>query len=211
MPNKKCNICNKECAKYLYGFPNYSAIQKELDEGKIVLGGCCIYIPSPDWHCIECSSDYYSGGYGEWLKSTFLEKIEFEEEDEYYPFENKSFSQFPESIKSFIQEADNTSIKDLNFAFKLEIGGFTAYERFEYIFFKNTLIKYVTKAPMPRFIETVPEGIYILNKSQIKKIREFFKNSTWEKRYDNNEILDGTEWKLEAKINNSFFESYGHM
>ena len=115
MPKKKCNICNKECAKYLYGFPNYSAIQKELDEGKIVLGGCCIYIPSPDWHCTTCSLDYYSGGYGEWLKSTFLEKIEFEEEDEYSPFENKSFSQLPESIKSFIQQANNTSIKDLNF------------------------------------------------------------------------------------------------
>ena len=182
-----------------------------MDEGKIVLGGCCIYIPSPDWHCTTCSLDYYSGGYGEWLKNTFLEKIEFDEEDEYSPFENKSFSQLPESIKSFIQQANNTSIKDLNFAFKFEIGGYTAYERIEYIFFKNTLIKYVTKAPMPRFIESIPEGIYILNKPQIKKLKEFFKNNIWERRYDNNDILDGTQWNLEAKINSSIIESYGHM
>ena len=178
MPIKKCNICNKECAKYLFGLPNFSAIQKELDEGKIVLGGCCIYFPSPNWNCTSCSIDYYAGGYGEWSKSSFHESIDFEMDEEENPFDNKSFSQLPASISSFLQEANNALIKGLKFAFKLEIGGYTSFERIEYLFFKNTLIKYVTKAPManaPMVAKLIRKNS--LNRSAVKSFFNAFKTT----------------------------------
>jgi len=210
MRRKKCNICNEECAEYLFGLPNFEAIQDDLDNGKIVLGGCCISIPSPKWHCKSCCIDYYSGGYGEWSKDSFYESLDFDIDEEDV-FEKSSFSELPENIRTFLLEVDNLSIKDLNFAFRLEIGGYTSFEQIEYYFIKNILIKYVSESPIPRYRESIPDGVYILNKDQIHRIRVFLDNSTWDRHYQNNEVIDGTEWNLEVKIKGSFFKSYGHM
>jgi hypothetical protein len=56
-----CPVCqSKNIAQYLYGMPAYSdKLKKELDEGKTILGGCCISDQDPSFACHECKTDFY--------------------------------------------------------------------------------------------------------------------------------------------------------
>ena len=60
---KKCPKCG--CAKIAsiqYGMPAFSpALRMDLDEGKIVLGGCCVSNDDPAWQCVECGMQIYRG------------------------------------------------------------------------------------------------------------------------------------------------------
>ena len=54
-PNK-CPECGSgSIAAILYGLPLYDEqMKRDLDIGKIVLGGCCVSHDFPKWHCNEC-------------------------------------------------------------------------------------------------------------------------------------------------------------
>jgi len=58
---KVCPECkSKRIAKILWGYPAYSEeMQKEIDEGKITLGGCCISPDDPTWQCADCEIVFY--------------------------------------------------------------------------------------------------------------------------------------------------------
>jgi len=34
-------------------------LKKELDEGKVILGGCCVSNDDPFCACVECKTDFY--------------------------------------------------------------------------------------------------------------------------------------------------------
>lgn len=59
-PKIICPSCNsKNVAKYLYGMPAFSKkLEKELEQGKIKLGGCCISDESPQFHCNDCGKEW---------------------------------------------------------------------------------------------------------------------------------------------------------
>ncbi|MCR5649686.1 MAG: hypothetical protein K6F86_00720 [Lachnospiraceae bacterium] len=65
----KCPICGSvNTARYIYGYPAFNEeMQKKLDEGKWVLGGCCIrsvelngtvYQTMPSRKCNDCGKDF---------------------------------------------------------------------------------------------------------------------------------------------------------
>jgi hypothetical protein len=58
---KKCPTCSSSrVAKIIYGMPVFSAkLERELDAGRIILGGCCISDDNPDWQCIDCQMVIY--------------------------------------------------------------------------------------------------------------------------------------------------------
>ncbi len=58
---KKCPVCgSKKIAKILYGYTIFSEkLDKEIKEGKIVLGGCIISDDDPTWKCIACNTKFY--------------------------------------------------------------------------------------------------------------------------------------------------------
>ncbi len=59
---KACPVCGSDrIATYLLGMPDFSnkKLQKEIDEGKIIIGGCCITEDDPKYHCFECDTDLY--------------------------------------------------------------------------------------------------------------------------------------------------------
>jgi hypothetical protein len=61
---RKPKICPKcgsiKIAKILYGMPaGYEELMKKIEEGKIVLGGCCITNDDPTWQCVECETSIY--------------------------------------------------------------------------------------------------------------------------------------------------------
>lgn len=59
-PGITCPNCGSGfVAHYLWGEPVFDErLERELNEGKIVLGGCCITESSPEWKCNACSCDF---------------------------------------------------------------------------------------------------------------------------------------------------------
>jgi len=58
---RRCPNCGAaQMASILYGLPDFSSeLQRELDEGKTVLGGCCIMGCDPAWQCTRCQLQVY--------------------------------------------------------------------------------------------------------------------------------------------------------
>ena len=55
-----CPFCGgRHIAAYLRGMPAYSEeLMKAIDDGEIILGGCCISGNDPRWHCHDCKKDF---------------------------------------------------------------------------------------------------------------------------------------------------------
>jgi len=54
-----CPCCSStRVARIAYGLPNFEALQPDLDEGRVVLGGCCIFDSSPKWKCQACAHEW---------------------------------------------------------------------------------------------------------------------------------------------------------
>lgn len=60
MPRRICPRCgSKKTAKILYGMPAMSPeLQEQLDQGEVVLGGCCITNCDPVYYCNKCKKDF---------------------------------------------------------------------------------------------------------------------------------------------------------
>jgi len=56
----KCPNCKSEnIAQILRGLPDMTKIsQKDIDDSKIILGGCLVGENDPDWHCNDCGNEW---------------------------------------------------------------------------------------------------------------------------------------------------------
>jgi hypothetical protein len=52
----ECPACRSpRVARIQYGLPTFSPeLEKDLDEGKVILGGCVMFGDDPEWHCMAC-------------------------------------------------------------------------------------------------------------------------------------------------------------
>lgn len=57
---KRCPKCGSHnSAAILWGMPAFSAeLEKDIDEGRVVLGGCCVVGDDPDRHCNDCGHEW---------------------------------------------------------------------------------------------------------------------------------------------------------
>jgi hypothetical protein len=60
-PKSRCSKCDStKIATIIYGIPDYSEeLEKRLESGKIVLGGCCVTGNDPKYECTDCGTGYY--------------------------------------------------------------------------------------------------------------------------------------------------------
>ena len=58
--NPTCPKCGSvRVAEIFYGLPYFSAaLERDIEVGKIVLGGCGIKRDSPSWHCNDCRNEW---------------------------------------------------------------------------------------------------------------------------------------------------------
>ena len=56
-----CPVCkSKRVAIILWGLPAFSEqLERDLELGKVVLGGCCVKIDGPRWQCADCGTQFY--------------------------------------------------------------------------------------------------------------------------------------------------------
>lgn len=57
----KCPSCGKApVARILYGMPILDEeLQQNLDEGRTVIGGCCMSLDDPIWECSYCGQQIF--------------------------------------------------------------------------------------------------------------------------------------------------------
>ena len=56
----KCPNCGGRVVRIIYGEPSHEAFE-QADQGKLILGGCCISEESLDWECISCHYQFRKG------------------------------------------------------------------------------------------------------------------------------------------------------
>jgi hypothetical protein len=59
-PRGRCPRCDsKEIARILWGMPAFDEdLERALDEGNVVLGGCLISEADPNRHCLACEYEW---------------------------------------------------------------------------------------------------------------------------------------------------------
>jgi|GEM_PF-501286 hypothetical protein len=69
--SRKCPSCgHSPLASILYGYVGFDdGLQKKLEEGRIVLGGCCVSDDDPRWECTNCGLKIYKKSPDELLSS----------------------------------------------------------------------------------------------------------------------------------------------
>lgn len=67
-PPECCPKCgSKKVAAILYGLPDFSdELERKLDAGEVVLGGCIISDDDPLWRCVECQHRWGDRESGSW-------------------------------------------------------------------------------------------------------------------------------------------------
>lgn len=58
---QKCPSCgSNKIANIQFGYPAFSSkLESDINEGKIVLAGCCISLDDPEWQCSNCHAEYF--------------------------------------------------------------------------------------------------------------------------------------------------------
>jgi hypothetical protein len=54
-----CPTCGShQVAEFLYGLPDLDRLRPDLEAGRVVLGGCCLFEDSPQWKCHACGHEW---------------------------------------------------------------------------------------------------------------------------------------------------------
>ena len=171
----KCPYCgSRNTAAILYGMPAMSEeLQKKLDTGKIVLGGCCIFGAEingkyveldPAKHCNDCGKD---------------------------------FGKPPVLVKGDSAEDYRDIVESIEFSDGGYFQGHTAIK-----IRKNKDGASVEVDQLPNG-EIIPENRQItehdFQKLVTKLYSEFYLHE-WKKSYNDWTVLDGEQWRLELKL-----------
>ena len=56
-----CPACGSvRVSEIIYGLPSFTPeLEKELDAGRSILGGCCVTSDDPRWRCLECQTPVF--------------------------------------------------------------------------------------------------------------------------------------------------------
>jgi hypothetical protein len=204
---KKCLICKEPMARWLFGMPDYEAIKEDLNQHKIILGGCCLSNHSPTWACLSCCISYRYDGIG-YLDEDLINRDNFWEE----VFETPPY-QLPEKIQKLLKAdflANPKSARTIGFHFWK--GGYGSSDlniyyldgilvihtsnHYEFIFQQETENK-------------LPDEFFILSPKKKKRLNEFIIKSKWKKNYVDNLIMDGCQWKMKRLFDKKIKSTYG--
>ena len=75
----KCPQCgSRKIARILWGRQNISdELQKEIENGEAILGGCMVPKNSMNWHCSECGLEFVKTGFDELVRFNKKQKPDY--------------------------------------------------------------------------------------------------------------------------------------
>lgn len=181
----KCPFCgSKKTARIKYGYPVFTEIlERKLDEGKVILGGCCIrevfvgeeWVQSdPSRICNECG---------------------------------KKFGRRPLLIAKDEESAED--YRDIVKSIKFSVGGFFNGST-EVLITRNEKGALVKVQRFP-FGENAPEDVQITAGRWSRILDKLYTQMylhEWKKRYVDPHILDGTQWELTISLKGKRVRNY---
>ena len=54
---RKCPECSTKLVRIIFGMPNEELFE-DAQQGKVLLGGCCVSFNDPTWGCANCGWEY---------------------------------------------------------------------------------------------------------------------------------------------------------
>ena len=56
--NPKCPKCDSDkVVQIVFGYPS-DELFESADRGEVSLGGCCVEVDDPEWHCDDCENEW---------------------------------------------------------------------------------------------------------------------------------------------------------
>ncbi len=170
MMKRKCPYCGStDVAEILRGMPVMSdEMVKAIEEKKIILGGCCISEDDPKAHCNACGKKFGKPPYVKRRKGQ-----DGEEPREQIPDVLRGISFYEGGYFSGIDLLEITSEGEQYIAKYSHFDGYPE-QAIQYI-------STITNTEWERLKKSLFERLYI---------------HEWKRRYDNPDIMDGTQWEL---------------
>ena len=215
---KKCLLCKKPMARWVYGEPDIDALREQLLNGEIVLGGCCLSNRSPKWACITCCISYRSDGIG-YLDHNLIDNYENQDDNwfllqgkeiDFNPKESESYK-LPEKIQvicsnDFLKE--NNKKRSVGFYF--QEGGYNSAQR-NISYLDGILVwnEYESLFDSLQIHDNqLPTHVYVLPPKVKKAVNHFITSSKWKKDYFQ-PTIDGTQWEFHRLVETKIKKSYG--
>lgn len=173
----KCPFCgSKDTARYLYGMPVFDEkMIKKLDDGILVLGGCCVYSyeingksvsSMPSRRCNKCKRDFGTAPLLIAPKTQTAEDYRCVVKSIYF------------SLDCFFQGRVNVTITRNDKGANVKVNKFPADPEIQ-----------------PDKQITIDKWNRILDKLYIQMYLH-----EWKKKYVNPNVMDGTQWELKIKM-----------
>ena len=123
---KKCVKCgSNNTSEYLYGLPKFDdKLEKDINDGKVKLGGCEVCEFDPKYHCNECDNDFgfsakrlCNGEFTDYIKETvyYMFSLNYTQYGEtrfiLYKENDKYFVEFHTPSKKFSDEISEKEYK----------------------------------------------------------------------------------------------------
>lgn len=174
---KRCPRCgSKNVAEILYGMPAYDEeLQKKLDKGMIVLGGCCINSADingeqvnvmPSMHCNDCKKDFG--------KPPILISRKSGEAEDYRDIVTSIYF----SVGGFFQGDDVVSISRNRDGAVVTAGRLPGDTN-------NFEKRQIATSEWKQIIDVLYTQLYLQD---------------WKRRYVDPNTLDGTQWELKIRL-----------
>lgn len=184
----KCPFCgSKNTARIQYGYPLFSEeLQQQLDEGSVKLGGCVI-------NSVVVNGEHIQTDPGRYCNDC-----------------KKSFAKPPLIISKYRSIAED--YRDIVESVRFRVGGFLVGTH-EVKISKNESGALVEVDAFPVFDpEEIKERERRITEKEWNKILDSLYGRLflheWRKKYDDPDILDGTQWELEIKLTKGRKRSY---
>lgn len=181
----KCPYCgSRNTARYIYGYPAFDErMQKKLDAGKWVLGGCCLDMVEiggktvntmPARKCNECRKDF---GKAPILITTKKDLVE--------------------------------DYRDIVTSIYFSVGGY--FGGYTDITVQKNRKGAMVKVEYTMKPEEVPEPKQITPQKWKKTVNRLYSDlhiHEWKKNYIDPSVLDGTQWELKIRLTNGRKRTY---
>ena len=179
----KCPYCgSKDTARYVYGYPAFTEkMKKNLDNGKWVLGGCCIRSVKMNGKTIRVEP---SRCYNECKKDFGTEPILITPKKELAEDYRDIVTAIKFSIGGFFEGHTEITIKKNKNGAEVNVTGFRLNKIDEMI----PEQRQITSAKWNKIVNTLYGSMYL---------------HEWKKRFEDPCVMDGTQWSLDIKLTNN--------
>ncbi len=184
----KCPFCGgKNTARIQYGYPLFSEeLQQQLDEGSVMLGGCVI-------NTVVVNGEHIQTDPGRYCNDC-----------------KKKFAKSPLIISKDRSNAED--YRNIVKSVRFRIGGFLVGTH-EVKISKEEIGALVEVDAFPVFDpDEIKERERLITEKEWNKIMDSLYGRLflheWKKKYDDPDILDGTQWELEIKLTKGRKRSY---